>query len=62
MTADDMLTLSKLLDEKLKPMAEKVDAHDRDIRAFKAVLGALIWLGGAILAVTAVVQGWVSHK
>jgi hypothetical protein len=43
-------------------MAEKVDAHDRDIRAFKAVLGALIWLGGAILAVTAVVQGWVSHK
>lgn len=62
MTTDDFLKLSEMLDDKLSPIIKKVDGHERDIGAFKAVLGAFIWMGGALLAIIAVAQGWFTHK
>lgn len=62
MNSDDMLELEKLFDKKLSPILKQVSSHDNDIRAFKAVLGAFIWLGGAVLAIVAVMQGWFVHK
>lgn len=60
MTADDMVKLSELLDAKLKPFSEKVESHDRDIRAVKAVIGFLAIVGGMILVIAGGIQGWMS--
>ena len=61
MTTDDFVALEALLDQKLDEMNRRVQGHDDDIKAFKAIFGAAVWLGGAILAVVVVVQGWF-HK
>ena len=61
MTTDDFVALEALLDQKLDEMNRRVQGHDDDIKAFKAIFGAAVWLGGAILAVVVVLQGWF-HK
>ncbi len=61
MDVQDLKELEELLDRKLSPLTRQVESHDHDIRAFKAVLGAMVWLGGAVLALVAVMQGWF-HK
>lgn len=61
MTADELEILGELFDKKLAALTCKVDKHDRDITAFKAVLGAFVWLGGAILAMFVAVQSYL-HK
>ena len=61
MTTDDFVALEALLDQKLDEMNRRVQGHDDDIKAFKAIFGAAVWLGGAILAVVVVLQGWY-HK
>ncbi len=61
MTTDDFVALEALLDQKLDEMHKRVQGHDDDIKAFKAIFGAAVWLGGAILAVVVVLQGWY-HK
>ena len=55
------MALERLLDDKLDEIHKRVEAHDQDIRAFKSVLGAFLWLGGAALAVVVAFQGWY-HK
>ena len=61
MTTDDFMALERLLDDKLDEIHKRVEAHDQDIRAFKSVLGAFLWLGGAALAIVVALQGWY-HK
>ena len=61
MTTDDFVGLETLLDQKLDEMNKRIQSHDDDIKAFKAIFGAAVWLGGAILAVVVVLQGWF-HK
>ena len=68
MTTEDFVALEALLDQKLDEIHKRVEAHavtiakcDDDIKAFKAIFGAAVWLGGAILAVVVVLQGWY-HK
>ena len=68
MTTDEFRVLETLLDEKLDEIHRRVEEHavtiakcDDDIKAFKAIFGAAVWLGGAILAVVVVLQGWY-HK
>ena len=61
MTTDDFVALEALLDQKLDEIHRRVESHDQDIRAFKSVLGAVLWLGGAALAVVVAFQGWY-HK
>ena len=61
MTTDDFVALEALLDQKLDEIHRRVESHDQDIRAFKSVLGAFLWLGGAALAIVVALQGWY-HK
>jgi hypothetical protein len=61
MTTDDFACLEALLDKKFADIHARVEAHDDDIKAFKAIFGAAVWLGGAILAIVVVLQGWY-HK
>ena len=61
MTTEDFMALETLLDQKLDEIHRRVESHDQDIRAFKSVLGAFLWLGGAALAVVVALQGWY-HK
>ena len=58
MTTDDFVALETLLDQKLDEIHRRVESHDQDIRAFKSVLGAFLWLGGAVLAGVVALQGW----
>jgi len=57
-TTDDFMALERLLDDKLDEIHKRVESHDQDIRAFKSVLGAFLWLGGAVLAGVVALQGW----
>ena len=52
------MALERLLDDKLDEIHKRVESHDQDIRAFKSVLGAFLWLGGAVLAGVVALQGW----
>ena len=61
MTTEDFMALETMLDQKLDEIHRRVESHDQDIRAFKSVLGAFLWLGGAALAVVVALQGWY-HK
>ena len=58
MTTDDFVALEALLDQKLDEIHRRVESHDQDIRAFKSVLGAFLWLGGAALAVVVALLVW----
>ena len=72
MTTEEFSCLETLLDDKLGEINREIHRRveeqavtiakcDDDIKAFKAIFGAAVWLGGAILAIVVVLQGWY-HK